>query len=322
MIKFGILGGADIAFRMFVPALMEMNDACCEMVASRQQERREKFEKEFSVKTVESYEEVLNNPDIDIVYIPLPPALHYKWAKRALEKEKHVFLEKPSTDSCKDSKELAALAAGKGLVLWENYMFQYHSQLQTIQKMLNDGMVGDIRMIRTNFGFPLRGGDDFRYNRRLGGGALLDAGGYVTKLATLLLGDTIQIKTAGLRGIDGYDVDMYGHAVFENEQGMTVDAAFGMDCYYQCSLEIWGNKGKMFTNRIFTAPPGFEPKIQIETAQEKKELVLASDNHFKRSIEAFIKAMSDTKARQEMNRAIVKQAELIQEIRSMRDDKI
>lgn len=315
MLRFGILGGADIAFRMFVPALMDMDGACCELVASRQDERRKKFENEFSVKTVESYEEVLDNPDIDIIYIPLPPALHYKWARKALEKGKHVFLEKPSTDSYRDSKELADLAERNGLVLWENYMFQYHSQLREIRNMLNSGIVGDIRMIRTNFGFPLRTGDDFRYNRQLGGGALLDAGGYVTKLATLLLGNTIQIKTACLHGMDGYNVDMYGHVVFENAQGMTVDAAFGMDCYYQCSLEVWGNKGKLFTNRIFTAPPGFEPKIQLETAVEKREIVLASDNHFKRSIEAFIKALSDIKIRQEMNRAIIKQAGLIQEIR-------
>lgn len=320
MVRFGILGGADIAFRMFVPALLETEGAVCEAVASRQKERRKKFEDAFSVKTVGTYEEILEAPEIDAVYIPLPPALHYLWAKRALEKGKHVFLEKPSTASEEESRELAVLARQKNLVLQENYMFQYHSQLGEILHMLEEGIVGDVRMIRTNFGFPLREAGDFRYKKELGGGALLDAGGYVTKLASILLGSTVHLKAARLGYLAGYEVDMYGNALFENEEGSVVDAAFGMDCYYQCSLEVWGNKGKLFTNRIFTAPPGFEPKVLVETAQGKQEIVLSPDSHFKRSVEQFLKALTDDKIREEMNRSLVKQAELVGGIRRMSYD--
>lgn len=320
MLRIGVLGGAEIAHRMFIPALLKTEGIQCTVIASRQEKRRKQFEEDFEISTVSSYEEVLENPNIDAVYIPLPPALHYKWAKKALENNKHVFLEKPSTTSYEETKELVRLAEKRGLAIQENYMFQYHGQLQKLLGLLNGGIVGDIRSYRVSFGFPLRNNNDFRYKKELGGGALLDAGGYVTKLARILLGESIYVKAAELNGIDGYDVDMFGNVLFGNDKGETAYGSFSMDCYYQCALEAWGNKGKLFTNRIFTAPPRYVPTVKVETVQGTEEITLQEDNHFKKSIEQFKAAVEDDKVRKAMALAMEQQSQLVSDIRRKSHD--
>lgn len=315
MINLGILGGADIAYRMFLPALLEVPEVRCAAVASRQLDRRMRFEKTFGVPTVTRYEEILDDPSIDAVYLPLPPALHAKWAEQALKKGKHVLLEKPSTTSYADTKRLVSLAREQNLTLQENYMFQYHAQLAAMQQLIADGAVGELRLLRSSFGFPLREANDFRYNRSLGGGALLDAGGYVVKLATYLLGESIRVTSSSTASMDGYEVDMFGTATFENSDGLVFQGAFGMDCHYQCALEAWGSKGKLFTNRIFTAPNGLTPTAVLETAEGSQTISLPSDHHFRNSIQVFLRAIQTPALAEKLANDLLLQAKLIDTIK-------
>ena len=316
MLKIGILGGADIAFRMFIPAIKEEKDIKCVGVASRTKAKRDRFAVNYRVPVYKTYNEILKNPIVDIVYIPLPPALHYRWAKKALDYNKHVFLEKPSTTSYKESKDLVELASAKGLALQENYMFQYHSQLRYIKKLLRNNRIGKIHLIKSSFGFPMRSENDFRYNKNLGGGALLDAGGYVVKLATLMLGNTIKITSAVSNLSEIFGVDIFGSVSFVNSAGLVCQGSFGIDCHYQCNLEIWGGKGKLFTNRIFTAPSGYEPAITIEDANGAKTIKLAADKHFLHSIERFVLAVTDDNIREKMYADLLLQAQLVDKIKS------
>lgn len=318
MLEIGILGCAEIAQRMFMPAVNNNKDVNCSVVGELYDAvRLEKFRALFGVRGVESFEEILQDDTIDAVYVPQPPALHYEWGKKALEAGKHCFLEKPSTESFAHTEELVNIARKRGLVLQENYMFQYHSQLAEIRRMLDDGIVGDIRLIKAAFGFPLRAQNDFRYNKALGGGVLLDAAGYVTKLATVLLGDSIRVDTAMLSGIDGFEVDMYGSATYSNADGLVCQGSFSMDCHYQCCMEVWGNKGKLFTNRIFTAPPGYKPTAVLETQEGTQQIDLPEDSHFERSLEMFNAAVRDDSLRNKMYDDLLVQAELIERIRQL-----
>lgn len=311
MIKIGILGAADIAYRMFLPSLLKSNKFECVGVASTNQDKRKKFENDFGIKCFDSYDELINNDQVDAVYIPLPPALHHKWAKKALENGKHVFLEKPSTTSFRDTSDLVELAKFKDLVIQENYMFQYHSQLKSIREFVESGIIGDIRLIKSSFGFPLREKDDFRYSKELGGGAILDAGGYVVKLANIMLGNSIKLMTATNNSIPGFNVDMYGSVTFTNDEKVIFQGSYGMDCFYQCSLEIWGSKGKLYTNRIFTAPETLQPILLIEKQNEKEEIILESDSHFSNSIEMFYEAIKNRQIRDRLAGELLLQAKLI-----------
>jgi len=316
MIKIGILGCADIAYRRFMPAAKLVDDI--EVIAVSEEYDRSKlapFCEEYGLEAVNNFETLLSREDVDALYIPQPPALHYRWIRRALEIGKPVLAEKPFTISFELTQELVNMAREKKLALHENYMFQYHSQIKEIQNLLTDGVIGETRLYRADFGFPMRAQNDFRYNKELGGGALLDAGGYAIKLATLLLGNTIRLDTAKLNSKQGYEVDMYGNASFSNAQGMVCQIGFGMDCAYRCSLEVWGSKGRLTTNRIFTAPEGYEPIVVIENAEGNRTISLKADSHFKRSIESFVEELNSEQARELMYEQILLQAKLVEELR-------
>lgn len=316
-IRLGILGCAEIAFRRFMPAIKNVEGIEVITVAEEYDPTKlETFCQEYNLERNSSFEEIVSRKDIDAVYIPQPPSLHYKWAKKALQSGKHVLLEKPSTNSYELTKELVEIARKKKLALHENYMFTYHSQIREIKELIDNKEIGDIRLIRANFGFPMRAQNDFRYNKELGGGALLDAGGYTVKLATLFLGDSVKVDTSKLISMDGFEVDMYGNATLSNDENVVCQVGFGMDCQYQCNLEIWGSKGKIYTDRIFTAPSDYKPKVFIEYGNETKTLTLNEDSHFEHSIEKFCEEVFNEDVRENVYREIIIQAKLVEKIKN------
>ena len=286
--KLGILGTADIAFRRFLPALSKCPQITYAGVASRTPEKGLKFQENFGGKVYESYDALLSDESIDAVYVPLPPALHFEWGKKVLNAGKHLFMEKPFTIKQSYTKQLLELAEQKGLKVHENYMFLYHSQLAKIKEMIADGSLGDIRLYKMSFGFPMRGQGDFRYNKELGGGALLDCGGYPVRLALELLGNTAKVVHSKLVQPNGFEVDLYGSAVMENDVGEVAQISFGMDNAYQCQLEVWGNKATLIAPRIFTAGDGIKPTLIFRTSFDESKMELDADDQFLHSIEEFV----------------------------------
>ncbi len=328
-VKIGVLCPSEIAFRRFLPALQQntyfeyvgvavaaggewFGEPALEQVAA-EQAKAQKFVDSYGSKIFAGYGELLNNPEIGAVYIPLPPALHYEWAKRALLAGKHVLLEKPFCTNVQDTEELLRLAAEKHLAVHENYMFAYHSQLEWIKEHMED--IGELRLIRIDFGFPFRGANDFRYNKELGGGALLDCGGYTLKLAGYLLGDSAKVTTSQLNIQPKFGVDIGGSATLTNAQGLTAQVAFGMDNSYRCSLELWGSKGTLYTNRILTAPVGYEPQVILKIGDNEQVYTLPEDDSFGKSIASFGECIEDNAKRVEHYAEIKRQAVLVAEIR-------
>ena len=331
--RIGILCPSDIAFRRFLPALKQIDGICLAGVGVNspyerygntfpaQKEIAEMLERgktkanqmisEYGGRLFDSYESMVSSPDMDAVYIPLPPALHYQWAKRALECGKHVLVEKPATVTYADSKSLVEAASGKELALHENYMFLFHDQLAAIEEVVRSGEIGEVRLYRISFGFPKRAAGDFRYNQSLGGGALMDAGGYTLKYAAWLLGDTAKLRYAQLNYVDEYEVDLYGSAALVNEAGVTAQIAFGMDNDYQCELEVWGSKGTLKTGRVLTAPAGYAPTMTIKKNTAVEQRPLPADDAFRKSIEHFMKCRTEQETREETYGSILKQAQLV-----------
>ena len=291
--KIGILGTADIAFRRFLPALKKCPEFTYAGVASRALEKTKPFLETYGGQGYSSYEALLADKSIDAVYVPLPPALHYAWGRKVLESGKHLLMEKPFTTSLAETEALLALAKEKDLMVHENYMFLYHSQMAKVKELIADGTLGEVRLIRAAFGFPKRGGDDFRYKKELGGGALLNCGGYPVRLALELLGDTARVVQAKLSQPEGYKVDLYGSAVLENESGLCAQVSFGMDNAYQCQLEMWGSETTLIAPRIFTAGPDFYPKIILRASSSEEHLELEPDDSFLHSIQQFRSGIAD-----------------------------
>ena len=329
--RIGIICPSEIAFRRFLPALKKtdieyvgvayataeewfdqnVNDASTAIIEN-ERKKAEMFKETYGGKVFSGYENMLTSGEIDAVYLPLPPALHYKWAKRALENGLHVLIEKPSTASLADTEGLVRLAKEKELALHENYMFVFHSQIETINQVVASGAIGEVRLFRIDFGFPDRGKTDFRYNKALGGGALLDCGGYTFKYADLLLGENAELTAANALYTDKYDVEIAGSATLQNDKGQVAQVSFGMDNDYRCSVEIWGSLGTLRSGRVLTAPEGFVPSYEISKNGKTEHFEMQADDAFYKSISYFEKCVENKETRLKNYASILKQEELVE----------
>lgn len=330
MKRIGIICPSEIAFRRFLPALKEAG--CFEYagvaiankeefvgatdeILAKERAKAQTFVDNYGGKIYEGYRTLIVSGDIDAVYLPLPPGLHYQWAKVALAAGKHILVEKPCTTEFASTQDLLNEAESKNLAVHENYMFAFHDQLQAVNDIVESGEIGDVRLYRISFGFPMRAQNDFRYNKALGGGALLDCGGYTFKYASMLLGPTAKMKYAQSNNIDGFCVDMYGSAALVNDKGVTAQVAFGMDHNYKCELEVWGSKGTIFTNRILTAPAGFTPEVVIRKGNEEEKRDLPADDAFKKSILHFCQCVENDDARKKNYQTLLRQAKLVEDFK-------
>lgn len=334
-IRIGIMSPSNIAFNRFLPSLQKADGFRYMGVAAAKPEewfgkpvpeqlaaekgKAENFQKKYGGQVFDGYRSLLENPKIDAVYLPLPPALHYEWAIRALQNGKHVLVEKPSTTRLTDTSALINEASRHNLALHENYMFQYHSQIKTIREMIASGELGDIRTYKLSFGFPHRAANDFRYNKAMGGGALLDCGGYPIKLASLLLGDSAKLVQSRLNYVPGCEVDLFGTAVMENENGICAQISFGMDNAYQCQLEVWGSKITLIAPRVFTAGSDVAPQLILRSSRDEKTITLEKDDQFLHSIEQFEACVKDPNLRKMNMEGMQRQAGYIEAIRKMEE---
>ncbi len=289
-VKIGVLGCANIAVRSVIPALLELPDTFAVVgVASRSVNKANDIATRFGLKAFYSYDEMLTSAGLKAVYIPLPNALHFEWIEKALRLGIHVLVEKSLACSEEQVVYVNSLAKSNNLVLLENFQFRFHSQLMYIKSLISDGVIGELRSVRACFGFPpFSDLNNIRYQKALGGGALLDAGAYPIKLAQLLLQGDISVRGAKWHLDPVSGVDLWGGGfIVEDEGDLFVEFSFGFDHYYQNSVELWGSKGKLSTERIFTAPPDYSPTIRIENKDGKQLLQLPQDNHFKNILNYF-----------------------------------
>ena len=332
MKRIGIICPSEIAFRRFLPALEEAG--CFEYVGvaiaskeefvgatdeilAKERAKAQTFVDSYGGKIFEGYKTLIHSDEVDAIYLPLPPGLHYKWAKEALSAGKHILCEKPCTTALVTTEDLLNDAEAKGLAVHENYMFAFHDQLKAVDDIVKSGEIGDVRLYRISFGFPMRAQNDFRYIKALGGGALLDCGGYTFKYASMLLGPTAKMKYAQSNNIDGFNVDMYGSAALVNDEGVTAQVAFGMDHNYKCELEVWGSKGTVYTNRILTAPAGLVPEVIIRKGNEEEKRNLPADDAFKKSILYFSKCIEDADTRKANYETLLRQARLVEQFKQL-----
>jgi dTDP-3,4-didehydro-2,6-dideoxy-alpha-D-glucose 3-reductase len=320
-INIGVLGTANIAKRSLIPTLLAMTKQFNVLgVASRSLRNAELVGEKFKIEPFEGYENLIYQPGLDAVYIPLPNALHSIWIEASLNRNLHVLVEKSLACDLETVKRLNDLAQRKNLVLIENFQFRFHSQLRTLLEYVHDGSIGELRCIRSSFGFPgLPNPQDIRYQKDLGGGALLDTGAYPLKIAQILMGKDIEVKAANLNILPGKEVDIWGGAYVQQQAGgLFGELAFGFNHQYQCTVEIWGSKGRLFTDRIFTAHPTHKPTFILETTAGSETISLPADNHFKNMLNHFhtLVVGDDESGMLAEYRQNENQARLIEEVRS------
>ncbi len=232
-----LLGGARVAEGVDVVT-----------VASRTRERAEAYAAEHGLGRAHgSYEELLEDPDVDAVYVPLPNSLHVPWAIRALEAGKHVLCEKPLTRRPQEAEAAFDAAERGGLVLAEAFMWRHHTQARRLQELVAEEAVGPLRTIRAAFSFdifaPPDRADDVRLDPELDGGALMDVGCYCVSAMRLLAGEPIAVAAHQVLGGKGVDVRLSGTLRFAGDVLGVFDC--GVDMVAGSSLEVVGTKGSL-----------------------------------------------------------------------------
>ena len=197
-IGWGVLGAAGVARRRFLPALKAARNARLVVLGSRSLERAAAaVEAVGQGRPAPSYEVVLEDREVDAVYIPLPNALHREWALKALGAGKHVLCEKPLVLSSAEVDELAQAAASANRVVMEAFMYRFHPQYEqsTWRPLLAE--IGAIRFADVRLSFPFDRPGDIREDAKLGGGALWDIGSYCLDVLTWQLGEVVEVQALG-----------------------------------------------------------------------------------------------------------------------------
>ncbi len=308
-IRIGVMGCANIARRLMIPAIKELQDQFdLVAVASRTKTKAKEFADLFECEAITGYETILSRNDIDAVYIPLPTGLHFEWITKALNKGKHVYAEKSIAMNEEEANHMVELARSSNCSLMEGYMFQYHQQHEKVKNLLNDGIIGEPRMIRASFGFPpFSDPTNFRYDNTIGGGALKDAAGYVWRCVNFLYGNIFKVKASNVY-YDQKGTSIFGSAYLSTNKKISAEIAFGFDNFYQCNYEIWGSKGKITCRKAYTPKPDEITHIILEKQDYYEDIVIPPDNHFKKAMIEFYQTCQNINKRDKHYNDIIFQA--------------
>tara|TARA_R110002051_G_scaffold223996_1_gene287181 strand:- start:12905 stop:13876 length:972 start_codon:yes stop_codon:yes gene_type:complete len=313
-IKIGILGCADIAKRMIIPNLLKTGKFEIVAFGSRTINKATEYSSLFGGMPIEGYNKLIEIKEIEAIYIPLPTGMHYEWIIKCLNNGKHIFSEKSIATNFKEVSNIIEIAKKKNLCVFENFMFPFHSQIEFIKDKINNNEIGEVRLLKSSFGFPIFNKDNnIRYKKELGGGSLLDAGAYTLMASQIFLGEKQRVISSALNNLDS-DVDFLGSITLLNEDNIVSQLSFGFDNFYQNNIEIWGSKGKILANRAFTAGPNHLPNVIIERHGEINNYQLSSDNHFIKILNEFYFSITKGNYSRQFNQ-ILSQAKLLSEAR-------
>lgn len=290
-VRIGIMGCADIALRRMLPAFAACPGTTVAAVASRDGDKARKVAAAYGCRAWTGYQALLEDPDLEAVYIPLPLALHADWIERSLLAGKHVLGEKPLSCDPATTGRLLMLARSRGLVLAENVMFVHHRQHQSVRDLIGDGVIGEVRAVTAVFAIPPPPPGDIRYKQDLGGGALMDIGIHPLLLSQRFLGPETSVAGSALRFHPVCGVDTGGAVLLTAPDGRTAQVAFGMEHSYRSAYEVWGSAGRIILERAYAPPASHRPVVRVETAAGAEDIVLAADDQYGNAVAAFASAV-------------------------------
>jgi D-xylose 1-dehydrogenase (NADP+, D-xylono-1,5-lactone-forming) len=219
-------------------------------VASRDERRADDYARERGIeRAYGSYESLLDDADLDAVYISLPNSMHVEWSILALEAGKHVLCEKPFDRRPAEVERAFDAAEGSGHLLMEAFMYRHHPQTKKLQDVIASGAIGELRQMRSAFSFTLDDPNDVRMTLDLDGGALMDVGCYCVSISRLLAGEPEHVVGRQRIGPTGIDLGYAG--VLEFAGAVLGEFHCGFDLPYEAGLEAIGSGGRIFVAQPF-----------------------------------------------------------------------
>lgn len=275
-LKWGILSTAKIAREKVIPALQK--SSMCEVyaIASRSAEKAKATAAALQIeKHYDSYEALLNDNEIDVIYIPLPNHLHVEWLIKSLQAGKHVLCEKPIGINQDDATKLLQEAQKHPkLKMMEAFMYRFHPQWKKVKELVESGIIGDVKSIQTNFSYYNVDPDNIRNKPEVFGGALMDIGCYYISFPRFVLG----IEPKRVMGIMDFDPAMKTDRLTSG----ILDFTNGISSTFTCStqlmpyqrVQILGNEGRIEIEIPVNAPLDVASHVWLKTKNEQKEFII------------------------------------------------
>jgi predicted dehydrogenase len=262
-LRWGLLSTARINERL-IPVIRATPR--CELVAvasSGGMDKARRYAAEWQIPgAFGSYEEMLADPHIDVVYLPLPNSLHAPWAIKAARAGKHVLCEKPLALTVEELDQMGAAARASGIVLQDGAMMRYHPQTWKVAELIAQKAIGEVRLIRGLFTFTLTRLDDIRFDPALGGGALWDLGSYcVNFMRTALRAEPAEVQGWQITSDRGVDLSFTGCLFFAS--GVTGHFHCSFQATASAQADILGSKGTIHLDLPWVNKIGVTSHIRV-----------------------------------------------------------
>lgn len=245
-LKWGILSTARVN-RRIIPPINTAERSEVVGVASRDLARARKFSRRWKIPLVfNSYQALLDSPEINVIYLPLPNQLHCEWAIRAVRAGKHVLCEKPLALSESEVEKMIRAAGENKVILLEGLAYRMHPQFIKLKELIGAGTIGPVELIRAHYSFTLpREKGNIRWKRKLGGGCLWDVGCYPVSFARAIVGSPpAEVYAFQKTGATGVDIFFAGQLIFPNGIVAQIDCGFCEP--YRAGAEVVGQNGVIY----------------------------------------------------------------------------
>jgi predicted dehydrogenase len=274
-IRWGIVGTANIARAVFLPGMRHAGGGTAAAVASRDLGTAERYAAEHGIdRAVAGYQALVDDPDIDALYVPLPNSMHAEWVIAALRAGKPVLSEKPLCGNLADTERVIAVARDTGVLLWEAFVFPFHAQMRRVREAIGTGAIGELREIQSSFHFMLSRPDNIRFSADLEGGALNDVGCYPIRLAFDLFGaEHLSAWADAASGGHSVDVDTWGALGYPGDRRLMLSC--GLRRSYDTFTRLLGDAGEIRISNPFH--PSARDEFEIVTPGRERRTEPAAD---------------------------------------------
>jgi predicted dehydrogenase len=268
-LRWGLLSTARIN-RLLIPAIRGGARSELTTVASRQLDRAQAYAAEWTIpRAVGSYEALLGDRDIDVIYNPLPNSLHVDWTVKALDAGKHVLCEKPLALSVEDVDRIADAAKRNGKVAAEAFMYRHHPLTHAAEAIVKSGRLGRIRGYKGAFTFPLTRAGDVRLDPALGGGSLWDVGCYPLSYANFLAGSA-PVEVFGWQQLAPTKIDLEFSAMMRFADGAVAQFDSGFVGPFRAEMQVIGTDATLRIDRPFRTDE--QSRLRLTSGEDTETL--------------------------------------------------
>ena len=295
-IQFGIIGCSSIAERVTISAILKAKNANLHMIGSRSMTRAERFAKKFSCEKYGNYDDVLNDDNIDAVYISLPIALQQNEVIKSAKKGKHIICEKSASTSFDSIKKMIQVCTENEVRLMEGFSFRHHPQHKQVIKITKTKSFGNPSVFLSKFCIPIKRSDgNFRFNKHLGGSALNDLGCYIISASRLIFEANPIFINCKLFVTERNGVDMYGNIFLEFPKKRIAFGVFGYENNFQAKYEVISATSQISVETAYNIQNDKNAQITVYNKNKKKQFRLESANQTHLMIENFCDVLLNKK---------------------------